>query len=61
MKTLSLTLLNLALIISIAYAAYQHGFYVGSIDALANNKALQQAGYIGDQYVDGLEPAKWGN
>jgi hypothetical protein len=24
-------------------------------------KVLQQAGYMGDQYIDGLEPAKWGN
>jgi len=45
MKTITLTLLNLAIIGGIANFAYQHGFYVGSIDAQANRGALQQAGY----------------
>ena len=59
MRTLSLTLLNLALIAGIAHTAYQHGFYVGSIDAQANNKALQQTGYIAPAFIDSTEPTRW--
>lgn len=44
--------INLAILLGAIWFSYQHGFYVGKLDAEANSNALQSAGYDIPFHVD---------
>lgn len=57
MKNTITKLIYAAFLAGVFFAGYQHGTYVGKLDAIANTNALREAGYIAPVAIDNPLPA----